>query len=51
MYGITDDIIMSVEEENKKYYTWAMHDTNTNSECQDIKELISRWPDRKQLNS
>ena len=47
VYGITDDMIFSVDENNKKYFTYAMHDAKGDKVCRDIKEMIERWPSAK----
>ena len=44
VYGITDDMIFSVDERKRTNLYWAVHDAKRNKECKEIKELIERWP-------
>ena len=44
VYGMTDDLIISVDEKMKKYQTYAMHDKKSVKLCKDIYELLCRWP-------
>ena len=43
-YGITDDILVSHDELNKRYETWALHDSKLDEKCEEIIHLTQRWP-------
>ena len=42
VYGMTDDLIILVDERNCKYTTWAKHDRG--KKCDEILELLNKWP-------
>ena len=42
VYGMTDDLIILVDEKNCKYSTWAKHDKD--KKCDEILELLQKWP-------
>ena len=44
VYGLTDDIIISVDEINMKYNSWAVHDRNSDEELSEIYNLVHKWP-------
>ena len=44
VYGLTDDIIISVDEINMKYNSWAIHDRSSDEELSAIYNLVHKWP-------
>ena len=44
VYGLTEDLIISVDEKAKKYVSWAVHDRYDNQKCAEVYELIHKWP-------
>ncbi len=44
VYGLTDDMIICVDEIKKRSFTWHVQDKEANSECKEIYELLGRWP-------
>ena len=44
VYGMTDDIVVSHDVLNKTYNTWAIHDKEQDERCEEIIQLITRWP-------
>ena len=44
VYGLTDDIIISVDEINMKYNSWAIHDRSSDEELSEIYNLVHKWP-------
>ena len=42
VYGLTDDLIVSVDEKACKYWTWAIHDQD--KKCNEICEMSHKWP-------
>ena len=45
VYGQTDDMIILVDEKNRKYDTWAINDRD--KKCDEIYEVLQRWPSAK----
>ena len=45
VYGLSDDVVISVDEKNKQYFSWGIIDTQ--AEFLDICELLNRWPAAK----
>ena len=43
VYGVTDDLVISVDENNCKYTSWAKHDKD--KRCEEIQHLVERWPE------
>ena len=44
VYGQTDDLIIAVDEQLRKYQTYAMHDVKDNKKCREIFDLLHEWP-------
>ena len=44
VYGLTDDVIFSIDEINKRYETWAIHDRISDKKCEKVFQLIHQWP-------
>ena len=42
VYGMTDDLIILVDEKKCKFTSWAKHDRDKKSD--EIVELLQRWP-------
>ena len=43
VYGVTDDLVVSVDEINCKFTSWAKHDKD--KRCEEILQLAERWPE------
>ena len=50
VYGLTDDLIVSVDEEKKRFESWAIYDKEEVRQCKEIYELLQRWPHAKTKN-
>ena len=50
VYGMTEDLIISVDEKEKRYQSYAMHDKDDDKICAEIFELLHRWPSAKSKN-
>ncbi len=37
-------MVICVDENKKLYFTWHVHDKETNNECKEMYELLGRWP-------
>ena len=44
VYGLADDIVISVDEINKKYFSWGICDIEDQQEYLEMCELLHRWP-------
>ena len=44
LYGLTDDIVVCHDITNRTYNTWAVHDRQHDALCEEIIQLIQRWP-------
>ena len=44
VYGLSDDVIVLVDELNMKYESWAIHDKEQNERCAEIYNLLHKWP-------
>ena len=44
VYGLTDDLIISVDEQQCKYQSYALHDRLEDKVCSEIYELLQKWP-------
>ena len=42
--GISDDIIITVDEIDMRYNTYAIHDRNCDEECGELYYLVHKWP-------
>ena len=47
---MTDDLIVSVDEEKCRYQTYAMHDKDDDKVCKEIYEVLGRWPSANPKN-
>ena len=43
--GMSDDLIICVDEQKKKYNTWYMYDKDTDDDCKEMYKLMYKWPD------
>ena len=43
VYGLSDDMIISVDEQNKKYESWGIHDKDDDARCDEIFQLLQKW--------
>ena len=44
VYGLSDDLIVSVDERKMRYESWAIHDKEENELCAEVHHLLHKWP-------
>ncbi len=45
VYGLTDDMIFSADENEMQYEAWGHYDRFDNEKCNDIYQCLKHWPD------